>query len=156
MATTPLSIYFRDNLLTFQFNDYSKLLWDPTQDPSTAQHIKTFGASPGALAQAHKDVIVIQDPTAYTFVWFMSAPDVTITVPAGPLTVGSLLDIFYQASSQTISNDDYNNITGDTWSGAGQPKVSDAIKYGQDGPVTMGNLGIVDGNTVFPRIYSVS
>ena len=155
MATPTLSLRYCDNVLSMGFNDFSRLVWDPTQDPSTAKFYAGFCALPGDLPQAYKDVVVMQDTADYTFVWFVGAPDVTIPIPAGALTLGSLMTTMFQCSGQTISTDDYDNITGDTWSGQGQPTMADAVRYGQDGPLQLGNVCLGDSNTIFFRIYQV-
>ena len=142
---------FYDTVVSMVYNDSSYLTWDPTTSPSSATLTTSFAGQPQALPQAYADVVVIQDPTPYTFLWFASLPNATITVPAGPLTLSGLMDAVSQSSTEAISIDDFETVTGETYGGDGSiPTIGDAVRCGQSS-VQLSSLAQLDEKTMFLR-----
>ena len=160
LPSTPvnLAIQFSSAVLTTSFNDGTSYQFDPTGPPSAAQWRGSWAGPLAPLPAQYLALPVVTDAAAYTWLWFPSLPNITIALPAGPLSLGGLLQGIYASSKQQISPDDYAQVAGVPYDasqhGGGTPTVAIALQDGaaQNGAApSLGSVVQLDAATMFIR-----
>ena len=111
----PLAILFSGPVMVPGFTDDTTFTWDPTTHASNTRWQGAFAAGMLPLPATYLALQVVPDASQYKWIWFPSFPSLTINVPPGALSLGTLLQAIYMSTLQQIGTDVYNQLTGLTY-----------------------------------------